>query len=116
METSNSVLTIIGDFSQDSKNCENESCITPASILSPQISLLDEENPSNSAQNFSQFKEQTSFSDCNSDIILSVYWKRGKLGAAYYTGTDAEVRNCKWKLVKTIKVVKIVRYRRPRKE
>lgn len=29
-----------------------------------------------------------------SETILSVYWKRGKLGAAYYTVSEGEVCNC----------------------
>ena len=33
------------------------------------------------------------YAEDNLDVLLSVFWKRGKLGAAYYTHADAEVLN-----------------------
>lgn len=91
METSSSIFNFFDSLSEESETDTNETANPETELNPPPAVNFVEEDSSRLNLQFSNEQPESKCSDDNVEIILSVYWKRGKLGAAYYTCFDSQV-------------------------
>lgn len=103
METSSSLFNFFENLSSSDiePDISNEET-TDFSFHGDRKTIISSENIERCETDLSRTVPQfpNEFSDNNScsveediEVVMAVYWKRGKLGAAYYTCSDSQVRN-----------------------